>query len=117
MRIAAITGVTAVLTFIAASSGLVEEPAAGHLRLGATVQLMHGMVVFSCATFMNIGARDARRAPTFFFLGMLLFSLPLYVAAWRGTAPCVPLECAGLVSFTLGWLTLAWASRTIDLEA
>jgi uncharacterized membrane protein YgdD (TMEM256/DUF423 family) len=117
MRIAALTGVAAVLTFIAANSGLIEEPAAEHVRLGATVQFMHGMAVFSCATFMNIGARDARYAPAFFFLGMLLFSLPLYAAAWSGAAPYAPLEFAGILSFAVGWLTLAWSSRTIDLEA
>lgn len=117
MRIAALTGLTSVLIWFAANTAGLDVDTAAKLRLGAQVQFMHGMVVFSCATFMNIGARDARHAPPFLFAGMLFYSVPLYIAAWLGTPPQVLIQDIGITAFGIGWLILAWSAREIDVDA
>lgn len=117
MRIAAFTGLTSVLILVAASSASVDSRTAALLRWGGQIQFMHGMVVFSCATFMNIGARGARHAPAFMFLGMLLYCAPLYVAAWSGSEPLKTMQNLGIFAFSIGWIILAWAAREIDLSA
>lgn len=116
MRIAALTGLTSVLILTAASSPGLDPAMAAKLRLGAQVQFMHGMVVFSCATFMNIGARDARHAPAFLFIGMLLYCVPAYVAAALGGEPSQLLQGLGVLALGIGWTVLAWAAREIDLS-
>jgi uncharacterized membrane protein YgdD (TMEM256/DUF423 family) len=117
MRIAALTGLMSVLIWFAANAPGVDSDMASKLRLGAQVQFMHGMVVFSCATFMNIGARDARHAPPFLFAGMLLYSVPLYVAAWLGVQPNALAQDLGIIALAIGWLILAWSAREIDLAS
>ena len=116
MRIAALTGLMSVLIWFAANAGGLDADTAAKLRLGAQVQFMHGMVVFSCATFMNIGARDASHAPPFLFAGMLLYSGPLYLSAWRGTEPFDLVQDFGIAAFAAGWVLLAWSAREIDLD-
>jgi len=117
MRIAALTGLMAVMIWIAAN-GLALDPAvAAKLRLGAQVQFMHGMVVFSCATFMNIGARDARLAPAFLFAGMLFFCVPLYLSATLTIQVNPIVQKLGIGALGVGWLILAWSSREIDLDS
>jgi len=115
MRLASFTGLIAVLIWTYAYVAQIDPVLAANLRLGATVQFMHSMATFSCATFMNIGARDARHAPAAFLPGILLFSGANYAA---GTASPSPLICgAGMALLAIGWLTLAWSARTIDLDA
>jgi uncharacterized membrane protein YgdD (TMEM256/DUF423 family) len=115
MRIAALTGLTSVLILVGASSPGLDPAMAAELRHGAQVQFMHGMVVFSCATFMNIGARDARHAPPFLFIGMLLYCVPAYAAGLFGGEPSRLVQGLGILALGLGWAILAWASREIDL--
>ena len=114
MRLASFSGLIAVLVWIYANVAPIGPVLAANLRLGATVQFMHSMATFSCATFMNIGARDARHAPAAFLPGILLFSGAYYFAA--GAAPVLLARNAGLALLALGWLILAWSARTIDLD-
>jgi uncharacterized membrane protein YgdD (TMEM256/DUF423 family) len=116
MRIAALTGLTSVLILTGANWSSLDPAMAAKLRLGAQVQFMHGMVVFSCATFMNIGARDARHAPAFLFIGMLLYCMPAYVAAVLGGEPSRLVQGLGVFALGIGWTVLAWASREIDFS-
>ena len=116
MRIAALTGLTSVLILVGANSPGLDPAMAAELRHGAQVQFMHGMVVFSCATFMNIGARGARHAPMFLFIGMLLYCVPAYVAAGLGGEPSRLVQGLGIFAFGIGWTVLAWASREIDFS-
>jgi len=115
MRLASLTGLIAVLIWTFAYIAPLDPGLAANLRLGATVQFMHSMATFSCATFMNIGARDARYAPAAFLPGILLFSGACYAG---GEAAPSPLLCgAGIALLASGWLILAWSARTIDLDA
>ena len=114
MRLASLTGLTAVLIWTYAFVAVLDPALAANLRLGATVQFMHSMATFSCATFMNIGARDARHAPAAFLPGILLFSGACYVAG--KAAPSVMLSGAGMALLAIGWLILAWSARTIDID-
>ena len=116
MRIATLTGLTSVLILAGASSSSLDPAMAAQLRLGAQVQFMHGMVVFSCATFMNIGARDARHAPAFLFVGMVLYCVPAYLAAVLGGEPSRLFQGLGIFALGVGWTVLAWASREIDVS-
>jgi uncharacterized membrane protein YgdD (TMEM256/DUF423 family) len=114
MRLASFSGLIAVLIWVYANVAPINPALAANLRLGATVQFMHSMATFSCATFMNIGARDARHAPAAFLPGILLFSGAYYFAG--GAASALLFRNAGLALLALGWLILAWSARTIDLD-
>ena len=114
MRLASFSGLIAVLAWIYANVAPIGPALAANLRLGATVQFMHSMATFSCATFMNIGARDARHAPAAFLPGIVLFSGAYYLAG--GGEPHPLIRAAGLTLLALGWLILAWSARTIDLD-
>ena len=114
MRLASLTGLTAVLIWSFAYVTPLDPTLAANLRLGATVQFMHSMATFSCATFMNIGARDACHAPAAFLPGILLFSGACYGAG--GGEPLPVVLAAGMALLALGWLILAWSARTIDLD-
>ena len=114
MRLASFSGLIAVLICIYANVAPIDPELAANLRLGATVQFMHSMATFSCATFMNIGARDARHAPVAFLPGILLFSGAYYFSA--GAAPVLLARNAGLALHALGWLILAGSATTIDLD-
>ena len=114
LRLAALTGLIAVMLWIWSGTVNLDAEMARKVRLAAQVQFMHGMVVFSCATFMNIGAKRARHAPPFLFAGMALYCLPIFAGAWSGYEPPSALLMGGIAAFAASWLILAWASREID---
>ena len=116
MTLAAIGGFVAVAVGAFAAHGVQDPKAQEWLRTGAMYGFMHTMATFACATFMNIGARDARHAPAFFLGGILLFSGPLYAVAGGMPAAVEMLEPVGIVALVAGWLILAWSARTIDFD-
>ncbi|WP_146163461.1 hypothetical protein [Sphingomonas fennica] len=81
--------------------------AANTLRFAAQLQLAHGMATVSCATFMNIEAVAARRAPAFFLGGGVPLSTVMYICP-----ECTdPIYRAGqlIAIFVVltGWIVLA----------
>ena len=114
MTLAAASGFIAVAVGAFAAHGVSDPAAKDWLKTGATYEFMHTMATFACATFMNIGAKRARFAPTFFLGGTVLFSGSLYAMAlgaprWLGMV--TPL---GGLCFLTGWAILAWAARGVD---
>ncbi len=103
--------VVALLTF-----RLNDEAAVSLLRLGAGFQFMHSMSTFTCATFMNIGAAEARHAPALFLLGSAMFSGSLYARAsgvWDGGDLALGIGAALMAG---GWGVLFVAGGGIDRE-
>lgn len=94
-----------------------EDPAAANLlRLGAGFQFMHSISTFACATFMNIGAIQARNAPALFLSGSALFSGSLYcraVGLWAGGDLALGLGAALMAG---GWGVLFVAAGGIDRD-
>lgn len=104
MRLGALGGLTATLL-------LLTLPESDHaLRLAAQVQFMHSMATLACATFMNIGARQARHAPAFFLGGIVLYCGP----ATAGVATAI--QPLGMAAFAVGWGIMIWSARDIDRE-
>lgn len=114
MQLGALNGLVALLLLLATDSSLLSAGHAASIRLGAQIHFMHSMATLSCATFMNIGARDARNAPAFFLSGILLFCLPIYTQAIGAPDWVVLIKPLGLGAFVTGWLIMAWSAREID---
>lgn len=115
MRLGALNGFIAFGIFILLSeNSAIPLMSAAALRHGAQIQFMHGMATLACATFMNIGAVGARRAPAFFLLGILLYCIPQYgemIASFEWIAALKPV---GVGSFAIGWLIMASSAKDID---
>lgn len=114
MRLGALNGLVALGMLLLSRDLVLSSMQEASLRFGAQIQFMHGMATLACATFMNIGAAGARRAPAFFLLGVLLYCVPTYAEAagfahWIGAVR--PL---GIGAFVAGWLVMAWSARDID---
>lgn len=104
MRLGALGGLSAALL-------LLTLPESDHaLRLAAQVQFMHSMATLACATFMNIGARQARHAPGFFLSGMVLYCGPADAGILTAIQPL------GMAAFAIGWGIMIWSARDIDCE-
>lgn len=117
MTLAAIGGFVAIAVGAFAAHGIADPQAKDWLKTGAQYGFMHTMATFACATFMNIGARQARFAPAFFLSGVVFFSGSLYAMAlgaprWLGAVTPV-----GGVLFLIGWAILAWSARNVDQAA
>lgn len=108
MRLGALNNLIALLVIAFA------DDRAAVIRLSAQVQFIHGMATLACATFMNIGARDARLSPAFFLGGILLYCIPTYAVAAGAPAALLLIKPFGLGTLTVGWLILAWSAREID---
>lgn len=114
MRLGAFNGLIALGLILLSENSAISAMCAVALRHGAQIQFMHGMATLACATFMNVGAIGARRAPAFFLVGILLYCLPTYaevVASLEWVAVMKPL---GIGAFTIGWLIMAASAQDID---
>ncbi len=114
MTLGAISGFMAVAIGAFAAHGIADPQAKDWLKTGASYQFMHTMATLACATFMNVGARQARFAPAFFLTGIVLFSGSLYAMAlgaprWLGAVTPV-----GGLLFLAGWAVMAWSARRVD---
>lgn len=110
----ALNGVVALGVLMLSHDLALSSAQEASLRFGAQIQFMHGMATLACATFMNIGATGARRAPAFFLFGVLLYCVPIYAEVadfpqWLGVVR--PL---GIGAFAIGWLVMAWSAQDID---
>jgi uncharacterized membrane protein YgdD (TMEM256/DUF423 family) len=108
---AALNGAVAVALGAAAAHVAGAVPNARELlRTGSDYQLWHALALLATALFMTRVSGWARRLATAaagaFALGVLLFSLSLYWAAFGGRAALAP---AGGTLLILGWLALAGA--------
>src|SRR5580693_7519838 len=86
MRLGVVNALCSVIVALLAFR-LNDDAAVNLLRLGAGFQFMHSLSTFFCATFINIGANEARHAPALFLLGSAIFSGSLYARAsgvWNG---------------------------------
>lgn len=117
MTLAAIGGFISVAVGAFAAHGIADPQAKDWLKTGAQYGFMHTMATFACATFMNIGARGARRAPAFFLSGVVFFSGSLYAMALGAPRWLGAITPIGGVLFLIGWGTLAWAARDVDQAA
>lgn len=116
MRLGALNGLVALAILLFADQPPFLVGQAALVRMGAQVQFMHGMATLACATFMNVGAKQARLAPAFFFGGIVLYCLPIYVHALGLSANMALLKTSGIAAFGMGWSILAWAARDIDKD-
>ncbi|WP_257549253.1 DUF423 domain-containing protein [Sphingopyxis sp. DBS4] len=108
MRAGTLLVLCAVLILLAA------QKAALDVRQAAQIQFMHGMGIFACATFMNIGAEKAKYVPACFIAGIVLYCGPVYLAAASDFSPPPAVGVAGMLFLGIGWSILAIASGTID---
>lgn len=113
MRLGAINGLAALIILLLSNDMPLLPEKAGAIRQITQIQFMHGMATLACATFMNIGARKARLAPSFFLGGIALYCVPAYLAVLQ-IASWPFLQIAGLCAFFTGWLLLAWSAGDID---
>ena len=111
MRLAVISAQSAAAVMIASPKDATD------VRQAAQLQFMHAMTCFACATFMNVGARRARRAPACFLAGSWLYALKAYFFQDGGVELRLMLEAAGAALMITGWLVLALAASAIDLPA
>ena len=117
MTLAALSGFTAVAVGAFAAHGVADPQAKEWLKTGAQYQFMHTMATAACATFMNIGARGASRAPAFFLSGIVVFSGSLYAMALGAPRWFGAITPIGGVLFLAGWLIVAWSARNVDQPA
>jgi uncharacterized membrane protein YgdD (TMEM256/DUF423 family) len=108
MRLGALNGLAAILMLL-----LADESAAS-LRQSAQIHFMHAMATLGCATFMNVGARQARHAPAFFLGGIVLYCFPAYFEAAGLASSFTAIRRCGIVAFIVGWSILALSARDID---
>jgi len=116
MRLGVVNALCSVVVALLAFR-LHDDSAANLLRLGAGFQFMHSLSTFSCATFMNVGASEARHAPALFLLGSAMFSGSLYARAcgvWDGGELALGIGAALMAG---GWGVLFVASGGIDRDA
>ena len=114
MTLAAISGFVAVAIGAFAAHGITDPKAKDWLITGASYQFMHTMATLACATFMNVGARDARHAPALFLAGIVLFSGSLYAMALGGPRWLGAVTPLGGLLFLAGWAVMAWSARNVD---
>lgn len=114
MMLAALCAMTAAAVMAAAALWVPAGRVADLLKAGAAVQFMHSMATLACATIMQIGGGQARRAPAFFLASIPLLSGSIYAMA-AGAAPAVgALATLGGVSAAAGWAILVRSTLSVD---
>ena len=115
MRLGVLNALCSVVMAVMAFS--LEDPGAQSLvRVASGFQFMHSMSTFTCATFMNVGAENARYAPAPFLAGSLIFSGSLYARAaglWNGGDLALGLGAALMAA---GWGVLFVSGWSIDQD-
>jgi uncharacterized membrane protein YgdD (TMEM256/DUF423 family) len=97
-------------------SGLLTPPGrtADLLKAGAAVQFMHSMATLACATVMQIGGAQARRAPPFFLTSVPLLSGSIYALAFGAPPQAWLFTACGALAAAVGWAILALATLSVD---
>lgn len=112
MRLATVNALASVVALILSS--YLKEDTSSLVRLGAQVQFMHSMASIACATFMNVGAHDARHAPAFLLGGSALFAFLQFIAAAGFWEEANWLTAIATVIMASGWLIMFVSGRNID---
>jgi len=96
--------------------GLLAPPgrAADLLKAGAAVQFMHSMATLACATVMQIGGVQARRAPPFFLASVPLLSGSIYAVAFGAPPQAWLFTACGALAAAVGWAILALATLSVE---
>lgn len=110
MRLSATSALVAVTLIVTSADGA----ATLSLRQTGQIQFMHAMASFACATFMNIGAIGAGRAPAFFLSGTAIFCFPVYLAHFLGWPLSSVVHSFGAIILAIGWCVLIASARGID---
>lgn len=105
----AVSGFACVAIGAFGAHALHDEAANALIDTGTRYHILHTMAAFASLSFRNWGADNARRAPLFFFIGIVLFSGSLYALALGAPRWVAYLTPLGGVSFLIGWGILAWA--------
>lgn len=109
----------AVINALIAGLALMSHPATEQdvrgalLRQAAQIQLMHAMGTIACATFMNMGAASAARAPSLFVLGTIFYAGPVYLSWSQGDSFNI-IRSVGVVCLAFGWLILIMSASEVD---
>lgn len=85
------------------------------LRQAAQIALMHAMGTIACATFMKMGASSAARVPSFFVLGSILYSVPIYISWPQGDIRDI-VRIVGVIVLALGWISLLMSASEVDRD-
>jgi len=112
--LASVSGLLSVAAGAFGAHGASDPKAREWLTTGAHYEAVHALACFACAVLMQVGGRQARRAPAFFMAGTVLFSGSLYAMALgapRALAAATPI---GGLLFMIGWGTMVWSARTVD---
>ena len=112
MRLSVINALLSVIALML--SGHLADDVSSIVQLGAQVQFMHSMASIACATFMNVGAHDARHAPAFLLGGSALFALLQFIAAAGFWEEANWLTAIATVIMASGWLIIFVSGRNID---
>ena len=83
------------------------------VETGVRYHFFHTTTCFAAISFCNWGASSARRAPTFFFAGIVLFSGSLYALALGGPKWLAIATPFGGLCFLLGWLIMVFAGYSL----
>lgn len=114
MRLAIANALIAVVALICARE--LSATRFDAVRLAAQLQFMHSMATIACATFMNVGAKGARRAPALFLSGSLSYAIIIYLRAVVDLG--IPgIELASFIAMISGWIVLVCAARDVDHES
>jgi uncharacterized membrane protein YgdD (TMEM256/DUF423 family) len=114
MTLAAASAMSSVAALAVASLEMSGSHAADLVQTGASLQFMHAMASFACATVMQIGGLRARRAPAFFLGGAALFCGPLYALALGAPKAVMLLMPIGALGLLVGWCALGLAALSVD---
>jgi len=113
LTLAALVGFVSVAAGAFAAHGIADPRAQELLRTGALYGFVHALATLACAPLIGLGAARARFAPGFFLAGVLLFSGSLIALAFGAPRWIGAVTPFGGLSFLAGWLTLAWAARSL----
>ena len=111
VAVAGLNGLMAVAMAALASHGIADTHAQALAERGWQLQFLHALALLAADRLAAEGRRPASLAAALFTFGILLFSGSLYWKALLGPVPLPLVTPAGGISFMLGWLALALASR------
>lgn len=111
MTLAAAAAATGAMALMLSAQLAKYLPHVDLVRAGQ-IQIVHAMATISCATFINAGAIQARRAPPMFLVGIvcLIFSSALS-EEWAATA--ILLGQISRLAFAAGWALLIVSAKDI----
>ena len=114
IRLAALSGFTAVAAGAFAAHGMSDPNARELMRTGAAYQLAHAVAAVVAAALARRLAPRARWSAWLFLGGSVLFSGSLYALAFGAPRLAGVITPFGGLAFLAGWAVLAWAAGQMD---